>query len=97
MIEKIIGTVLAIGSIGGGFIFVDDRHAKADDLDKFKKQTTMTYNENRLEHYEDKLMGLQLREKYQEQTPEQDNYVVYEIVRVENQIKKIKRRIESGL
>lgn len=99
MIEKLIagvGLIGAIGAISGAGFFFDDRYAKADDLDMTKKQSAMTHNEMRLDNYEYNLMGLQLRAKYTEgQTVEQVNYVTYEIVRVENQIKKIKRRIEN--
>ena len=95
MIEKFIIGVMFIGSVTTGAYFLDDRHASADDLEKFKKQSAMSHTEIRLDYYEDKLMGLQLREKYQEQTQAQENYVTYEIVRVENTIEKLKRRIEN--
>lgn len=93
MIEKLIATVIAVGSIGSGALFLDDRHAKADEMEKYRKQSEMSHTETRLEFYEDKLMGLQLREKYQNQTPEQDSYVIYEIARVKGQIEKLKRRV----
>lgn len=95
MIEKFIIGVMFIGSVTTGAFFLDDRHASADDLEKFKKQAIMTHTEIRLDYYEDKLIGLQLRERYQVQTTEQANYVVYEIVRVENTIQKLKRRIDN--
>jgi len=99
MIEKLIlGVTLisAIGAISGVGFFFDDRHAKAADLEKFKKQSAMSHTEIRLENYEDKLMGLQLRAKYTEgRTIEQINYVVYDIVRVENMIERLKRRIDN--
>jgi len=98
MIEKFIIGVMFIGSVSTGAYFLDDRHASADDLKKFKKQSAMSHTEIRLENYEDKLMGLQLRAKYTEgRTVEQINYVVYDIARVENIIERIKRRIESDL
>ena len=95
MIEKVITGAIAIGSIASGALFLDDRHAKAADLEKFKKQAVMSHTEIRLDYYEDKLMGLQLRKKYQEQTQAQENYVVYEITRVEKTIEKLKRRVDD--
>ncbi len=94
MIEKLILGVGLAATLGSGAFFFDDRHAKADDLERFKKHAVMTHTEMRLDYYEDKLMGLQLRERYQVQTTEQANYVVYEIVRVENTIQKLKRRVD---
>lgn len=95
MIEKFIIGVMFIGSVTTGALFLDDRHASADEMEKFKKLSEMTHTEIRLDYYEDKLIGLQLRERYQVQTTEQANYVGYEIVRVENTIQKLKRRIDN--
>lgn len=96
MIEKLIVGLTLIGTIGGGWLFLDDRHASADELEKFKKESLMTHTEIRLDYYEDKLMDLQLREKHPTVwTLEQANYVAYDIVRVKNKIEKLKRRIDN--
>lgn len=95
MIEKLIIGITIISTVGGSAFLLDDRHASAEELKEFKRQALMTHTEIRLDYYEDKLMGLQLREKYQEQTQAQTNYVTYEIVRVEKTIQKLKRRVDD--
>jgi len=47
MIEKLIAGLALISTIGGTAFFLDDRHASADELEKFKKQSLMTHTENR--------------------------------------------------